>query len=663
MNKKPLIIGTLALLILIGVFLLGRFLGSNGDNQGAAHAHGEGIGAETKAETIWTCSMHPQVRQPDPGTCPICAMDLIPITTEDDGADDGELPRLRVSERAVALMNIQTAPVQRGPAFAELRLPGRVAVDETRLALIAAWFDGRVDKLFVDYAGSRVREGEHLAELYSPQIFSVQEEYFQALRAREARPDASAEAMVEAARSKLTLLGLGESQIAAIREAGEPSTHLTVYSTATGIVLERLVSAGQYVETGTPLFRVADLSHLWVTLEAYESEVAWLRYGQEVELTVAAFPGKQFQGRISFIEPSVDPDKRTVRVRVNVANPDNKLKPGMLANGLVRPRVGRGGRVLADHLEGRWISPMHPEIIKDGPGTCDVCGMALVPIEEMGYFAGTGGELEDPLIIPSSAPLLTGKRAIVYLRLPGTERPTFEARAVELGNRLGDVYLVESGLQEGDLIVTNGQFKIDSELQIRGRPSMMASGGGESPGPDHGADEPRDPREEAPRLAFADTVEAGFSEELGPLFEAYLVMVKGLAADDVNGAREGLTALQETLTAIGEHRLTGEAHGVWMNRYNALRDLTQAMDEVPDIGNIRSQLQRLSTEMEFIYVNFGGQALPVLHRAHCPMVEGGIVIDGVPVGTWLQKEDLLANPYWGAAMLRCGEFHGKLGEL
>lgn len=648
-------------------FLWGRWSAPGGISIGAAMSD-EAVASG--AETIWTCSMHPQVRQPEFGQCPICAMDLIPISGDEDGEkDDSGPPRLRLSERSLALMNVRTAPVLRRESEALLRLPGRLEVDETRKAVISAWFWGRVDRLYVDFAGTRVREGEHLAEIYSPQLFGAQEEFLQTMRAQERAGGTADAALAEAARDKLRLLGLSARQIDAIAEADAPSTHLTMYSTVTGTILERRVTSGQYVNVGTALYSVADLSYLWAELEAFESELALLRLGQPVEIEVKAFPGQNLEGRIAFVDTSVDPVKRTARVRVNMPNPDGRFKPGMLISGTVRTRVGGEGAVTGGFSEGMWISPMHPEIVKDGPGQCDICGMDLVPVEEMGFFARASLDEELPLVIPATAPLFTGQRSLVYVRLPEGDRPVFEARRVTLGPRLGDEYVVKDGLREGEQVVVHGQFKIDSELQIRGRPSMMAPGGGGAPLHDHGDIgngthkehvASVDPRLPPVREEWGASVDSSFGEELRPLLAAYLDLAEALAADDTSASREALHRYHQVLMGIGEHRLSGAAHVAWMETYGLLHDVTHKMAEPAGTENMRAHLQAMTTAMEYLYVNFGAGQLPGVHQAHCPMVEGGVEVDGDPIGTWLQRTERLANPYWGAMMLRCGDFHGRL---
>ena len=219
------------------------------------------------------------------------------------------------------------------------------------------------------------------------------------------------------------------------------------------------------------MFGIVDLSDLWLRLDAYESDLAWLRFGQQVAFSVEAYPGQTFQGQITFIDPELDPNSRTVSVRVNVPNAERKLKPGMFAKAIVRSNIAMAGKVYSPEFAGKWISPMHPEIVKDNPGKCDICGMDLLPAEELGYVQDPNAE--PPLVVPASAVLRTGKRAVVYVEMPDTDRPTYEGREIEIGARAGDVFIVSSGLGLGDRVVTNGAFKIDSALQIRAKPSMM----------------------------------------------------------------------------------------------------------------------------------------------------------------------------------------------
>jgi Cu(I)/Ag(I) efflux system membrane fusion protein len=363
---------------------------------------------------------------------------------------------------------------------------GKVDYDESRVKEIAAWVPGRIDRLYVDFTGILVRKGDHMVYLYSPQLLSAQAELLQAAKAIKETAGAtelikrSSIATLEAAREKLRLLGLLNEQIEEIEKTGKTTDHLTIYAPIGGIVIAKHANAGDYVETGAKIYTIADLSEVWVKLDAYESDLPWIRYRQQVEFTTEAYPGELFKGTISFIDPVLNPITRTVKVRVNVANPDGRLKPEMFVRAIVRSKVAGEGMVVDEDMAGKWICPMHPSVVKAEPGTCDICGMDLVTTESLGYVTAAEPN-EAPLVIPASAPLITGTRAVVYVRLAGKEKPTFEGREIVLGPRAGDYYLVKAGLAEGDLVVTKGNFKIDSALQIQAKPSMMNPQGGVTP--------------------------------------------------------------------------------------------------------------------------------------------------------------------------------------
>jgi Cu(I)/Ag(I) efflux system membrane fusion protein len=440
------------------------------------------------SDIVWTCSMHPEVQLPQPGICPKCPMALYPIS-RDELAESGQLV---VSREALALMDVETTPVRRLYPTAEIRMFGKVDYDETRLTDITAWVPGRLDRLFVDYPGIVVNQGDHMVEIYSPELLIAQQELLQGIQSLEALSQSSSslvrdstQAMVEASRAKLRLLGVTEQQIRDIEESGLTSEQMTIYSPASGIVIDVHAQEGGYVDTGTPIYTVADLSQVWIELDAYESDLAWLRYGQDVEFTTISHPGETFSGTIVFIDPILNTETRTVHVRVNASNEDGRLKPGMFVTAVAHSQLAADGAVLRPDLRGMWISPMHPEIIRDEPGVCDVCGMDLVPAESLGYAEPDDREVHPPLVIPTSAALITGRRAVVYAQVPDTPLPTFEGRQVVLGPRAGDLYIVAEGLEEGERVVTRGAFKIDSALQIHAEPSMMAPEGTVAPPTSH----------------------------------------------------------------------------------------------------------------------------------------------------------------------------------
>ena len=443
----------------------------------------EQIQATQDKEQIWTCSMHPQIQETKPGQCRLCGMDLIPV---DSGGEVGSR-EITFSEDALKLMEVQTTPVERKFVEAEIRMVGKVDYDETRLKHITAWVPGRIDRLYVDFTGTQVIKGDHMVYLYSPQLISAQAEFLQAAKSVEnIKPDSSElitrsiRATLEAASEKLRLLGLTEEQIKNIEETGQPADYITIYAPIGGIVTNKHVTEGTYVQTGTKIYTIADLSELWVQLDAYESDMKWIRYGQEVEFETEAYPGELFNGRISFISPTVNPKTRTIKVRLNVSNPEGKLKPDMFVRAIVRSKIASEGKVMSADMAGKWICPMHPSVVKDKAGKCDICQMDLVTTESLGYVKA---DLPDqaPLVIPATAALITGKRAVVYVQKPDMEKPTYQGREVVLGPRAGDYYLVKEGLAEGEFVVSKGNFKIDSALQIQAKPSMMNPEGQKAP--------------------------------------------------------------------------------------------------------------------------------------------------------------------------------------
>ena len=467
---------SIVVVVIAAAFGLGYGLGNkwNSPNHGRSS---QDIAGQTKGQ-VWTCSMHPAIRQSAPGKCSLCGMELIQAPTEQAEEFSGPT-ELKLSNRAQKLAAIQVVPVERKFVTAEIRMVGKVTYDETRLDNITARVPGRIDRLFADYTGIPVRKGDHMVELYSPDLLTTQQELIQALKtvrktgqSNSSTIKAAAKQTLEAVRQRLRLWGLTVEQIAQIEQRATPSDHITIYAPIGGIVIDKPVREGTYVKTGTRIYTIADLSQVWVKLDAYESDLSWIRYGQEVEFQTESYPGQIFTGRIAFIDPVVNAKTRTVKVRVNVANADAKLKPEMFVRAVVRAKLTARGDVLEPSLAGKWISPMHPEIVRDAPGSCDVCGMPLVRAETLGYALTDTTKKQAPLVIPASAPLITGKRAVVYIALP-EKKGSYQGREIVLGPRAGRYYIVRHGLSEGEVIVVNGNFKIDSAIQLLAGPSMM----------------------------------------------------------------------------------------------------------------------------------------------------------------------------------------------
>jgi len=465
--------------LLLAAFSAGYLLKSR--LQATPAGSGPGEANQPAEPQKWYCSMDTQIIREGPGKCPLCGMALVPMPA--DLAVAGAPRQLVVSEEAAKLMEIETSLIERKFVAAEIRMVGKIDYDETRVKHITAWVPGRIDRLYVDFKGTRVNKGDHMVYLYSKELLEDQQALLAAVEAaKDIKPGSSSFAdrlkfaNAEAVRKRLKLRGLTDQQIAEIEKGDKPLDHITIYAPMGGVVIDKHRTEGTWVDTGTAIFTIADLSRLWVKLDAYESDMMWIRYGQTVEFTTEAYPGEVFKGKISFIDPVLNATTRTVKLRVNVDNSEGKLKPEMFVRAIVRAKVAQSGTVMAPEMAGKWICPMHPSVIKTQAGSCDICGMDLVTTESLGYVK-VDTPNEAPLVIPASAALITGKRAVVYVQVPETEKPTFEGREVVLGPRAGDYYIVKSGLAAGEVVVTNGSFKIDSALQIQAKPSMMSPQG------------------------------------------------------------------------------------------------------------------------------------------------------------------------------------------
>lgn len=576
----------------IAAFAVGLWAGSPG-TPGTQEATGEHAGHDhgAAAAQVWTCSMHPQIRSPEPGACPICGMDLIPVSETE--AEGGAAPaRVSLSDTARALARVRTTEVTRVPSPAtDLRLLGRVDYDETRVRTLTAWTGGRIDRLRVAATGQRIRPGQAIAELYSPEIYSAQQDLIQAARQRERLAGgtetarAAAAAALDAARQRLRLLGISRAALENMEKAPRPALRVTIHAPFGGTVIERLLSEGSYVSPGAGLYRVADLSRLWVQLDAYETDLSRLRVGQAVSITAAAVPGETFTGRVAFIDPVVDGRTRTARVRVEVPNPRGVLRPGMFAEAVVQAGA-------AD------------------PGAED--GM---------------------LVVPDTAPLFTGRRSIVYVEVAGADRPAYEAREVKLGPRAGQVYPVLAGLAAGERVVIHGAFTLDADLQIRGGDSMMMREDDTAPG------------------AFdrALAVPEGLRAQLAPVVSGYLEIQDALARDELESARGAARALHEAVAAVRVGQASGDVSRAWEATAPPLVERARALAGAADIDTARRAFEGLSDQVIGLLERFGNPLDEAVRLAFCPMA-----LDNQGAH-WVQRAEDVENSYFGASMFACGE--------
>ena len=643
--------------ITIGLILIAFFLGlwiPNGDSTAKVATNNESHSSETQ---VWTCSMHPNVQLPESGQCPICFMDLIPLESESGSLQPNQLS---MSESAMKLASIETIPAAYGIAKMEIHLSGKVEFDESRIGNITAWFPGRLERMFVDYTGITVNKGDHMMELYSPEVYTAQEELIQARKLVESSSGQSAfgqknvKATLAASREKLRLMGLLDKQIKKIESSESPTNLITVYSPMTGVVIQKNGVEGAYVKTGTNIYTIADLSRVWVIFDAYESDLPWLAFGQNVTFSAEAIPGETFKGHIAFIDPVLDAKTRTVKVRMNVQNPDGLIKPGMFVQGTIQATLDGDGKAINPELANKWICPMHPEVVRDQKGDCEVCGMDLVKSESMGLI-NTSGQKQENLLIPASAVLKTGNRAIVYVKIPGGE-PTFEGREVVLGSRVGDQYIVKSGLKAGELVVKKGNFKIDSAMQIAAKPSMMnPSGGPSGMGHNHGGSMP------SKQIHTMENYEstAPFQKAKSLIIDAYFISQAALVKDDFKESKTALFAMNIVLSATipKSFDLSEKATEKWNEIRDKLISDTEHAQHWKSIDDIRSSFNGVSQSMLVLEQSFGHESEESYYEIFCPMAFNNTG------ASWLSKEKDVNNPYFGASTLKCGEvkreFDGK----
>jgi Cu(I)/Ag(I) efflux system membrane fusion protein len=414
MKQKVLFI---SISLIIGLFLGWLFFHSSRVNETKlAQA------ADTVKTTIWTCAMHPQIRMAQPGKCPICGMDLIPLMQSSASSIDPDA--IRLSKEAVQLANVLTSTVTKQKPVKEVRLYGKVQADERLFQSQTAHVPGRIERLFINFTGESVVKGQVLAEINSPELINAQQDLLETVKTKQLQPE-----LYEASKEKLRQLKLTDEQIAKIESSGIVQNNFEVVSNTAGTVTDLKVSTGDHVSEGSVLFEIADLSKVWVMFDAYESDLQFIHKGEKISFTLQALPGMDYNGYIDFIDPVIDPVTRVAKVRVETGNTSGKLKPGMFATGIVSSKLS---------------------------------------------------DYRNDVVVPKSAVLWTGKRSVVYVKQPGSDEPVFKMRDVELGPMLGESYVIINGLSDDEEVVTDGAFSVDAAAQLEGKPSMMNPEGGKT---------------------------------------------------------------------------------------------------------------------------------------------------------------------------------------
>lgn len=394
----------------------------------APHKHALEQKQDAQGKTYWTCAMHPEVRRDAPGNCPICGMTLIEKRDESTAtaAPAGEAGAgiVQIDPRMAQNLGVRTAAVTRGAFAHSFDAVGAVEVDERLLFAAESRAEGWVEQLNVRAVGDPVRKGQTLAGVYSPELYSAQEELLLAARSKDA-------GLIEASRQRLLLLGMYEAQVDAVMASGRAERRVHVVAPSAGVIMELNAREGQKVVPGMPIARIADLSRVWVTIEVPESLASWVKPQGRAEARLAALPGRAFDGQVDYVYPGLDTATRTVRARLVFANRDGALKPGMYAN--------------------------------------------------VAILAGTQ---QNALLVPTEAVIRTGRRTVVIV---AEDAGRFRPAEVTLGPEHEGTIVILAGLEEGQQVVTSGQFLIDSEASLRGAYQRLE---GEAPKADHSGHAP-----------------------------------------------------------------------------------------------------------------------------------------------------------------------------
>ncbi|MBT8267289.1 MAG: efflux RND transporter periplasmic adaptor subunit [Bacteroidia bacterium] len=580
-------------IIYFGILVVGLFLGwllfGGSSKKETEHNHD----AISETNQMWTCSMHPQIMQPEPGDCPICGMELIPA----DGGSDGLLAdQFQLTENAMALANIQTTVVGKGNVDGNtIKLSGKIAENEEANAVQVSFFSGRIERLNVSFTGEEVRKGQLLATIYSPELYAAQQELITAASLKESQP-----ALYKAVRNKLKLWKLSENQINQIEETGKVKENFPVYATVSGTVIEKLVEQGDYIKQGQPLLKIANLNTVWGNFDVYENQIDRFKKGQEVLITTNAYPNKEFKGKVDFIDPVLNTKTRTVTLRVVLNNKDDVFKPGMFV-------------------------------------TANIDGVT--------------SNNDQVLTIPASAVLWTGERSVVYLKT-NPDQPVFEMREIKLGNQIGNDYEVLEGLFVGNEIVTNGTFTVDAAAQLQGKKSMMNKEGGKVMTGHEGhlgldnysSNEENDHTNMNERLE----VSAKFQKQLKAVFNDYISLKDALVKEDSKSTSASATTLLKNLGKVDMKLLSdNEAHNHWMTLEKKLKFSATSISNTSDIKVQRDHFKHLSSHLINAVQLFGVNEK--VYVEFCPMA------DNNSGAYWLSKEEKVINPYFGEAMLTCGE--------
>ena len=538
---------------------------------------------------LYTCGMHPWVVLPKPGDCPICHMALTPI---DPAKFTGEIA---IDPVVVQNMGVRVQPVVTGPLTKTIRTVGTVDYNERTIRDVNIKTPGWIEKLHVDFIGAHVKAGDPLFELYSPQLYAAQEEYLLALknRGQAGSSDATgtennAADLLDSARTRLEFFDISDKQIADLERSGKPAKTMTISSPYSGVVIAKHANEGMKVDTGMQVYRIADLSKVWVLVTLYEYQLPYVEAGMKATMTLPYIPGQTFEGKVIYVYPYLETKTREVQVRLAFENPNNLLKPGMFAN-----------------------------------------------VQLTNTLAA------EKTLVPRSAVIDTGERQVAFV---SQGEGKFEPRDVQMGIQTGDGMVeVISGLKPGEMVVTSGQFLIDSEAKMREALAKMVKG-------DLASDQKA--TAEVAGASKLDKLPEPVAAGLDQALQQYLAIADTLASDRVEGVSGHAEKLASSLDALIKLDMPDDPHfwhahqdAVAKARANALK-----LIDTTDLEQARLEFADISTAMQTLLMDTGippgfGKEVQTLH---CPMYrkgQGGTI--------WLQTAGDVRNPYMGSKMLEC----------
>ncbi|MFZ8961457.1 MAG: efflux RND transporter periplasmic adaptor subunit, partial [Flavobacteriaceae bacterium] len=504
--------------------------------------------------------------------------------------------QFKLTENAMALANIETVVVGEGASgITEVKLSGTIVENEEANAVQVSYFSGRIEKLNINFTGEKVQKGQLLATVYSPELYAAQQELITAVSLKETQP-----ALYNAVRNKLKLWKLSDTQINQIERTKQVQENVPIYATFTGTVSEKLVAQGDYIKQGQALLKIVNLNTVWANFDVFENQIDFFKKGQEISITTHSNQNTTFKTKVDFIDPVLNANTRTVKLRAVLNNTDQVFKPGMFVEGVVKRTQGSA--------------------------------------------------MKKVLKIPASAVLWTGERSVVYLKT-NPDQPVFEMHEIVVGNQIGNEYEVLEGLTLGDEIVTNGTYTVDAAAQLQGKKSMMNKAGVKTMTGHEGHMGMMDTMTDMDNSAILKErieVSKAFQNQLKKVFDRYILLKDDLVNDDSEAVIRNAILVLAYLTEIDMKLLKdNKSLALWTSLEKEIKKATTTLSNSKDIAAQRSQFKLLSSSLSSAIEYFGVNEK--IYQQYCPMADNN---NGA---YWLSKDEKVINPYYGQAMLTCGE--------